>query len=302
MQICVDSPVTFFKPCAYRRFFDRKNTPQVLKNKEYFDIMKKNYFTRKEFAMIKVCTFNLRINNAGDGVNCFDNRVERICNVIRRERPELIGFQEGNEYMLGRFSEILTEYDVVGCGREKDYSGESASVAILKGHFKVISVENFWLSHTPSVAGSSFGGDQSRCPRITTSVQLYNKDSGKVFRFCNTHLDHKGKDARLLGARQICEHLEKHPEPFVLTGDFNARPESDVIEHVRKFCHEGRATRDLTENISGSFHGFGTREIPTKIDYIFTDAEAKEAYAVSEGEIDGIYVSDHDPLFAEIEL
>ena len=235
--------------------------------------------------MIKVCTFNLRINNAGDGINRFDNRVDRICSVIRRERPELIGFQEGNEYML-----------------EKDYSGESASVAILKGRFKVISVENFWLSHTPDVAGSSFGGDQSKCPRITTSVLLYNKDSGNVFRFCNTHLDHKGKNARLLGARQICEHLEKHPEPFVLTGDFNALPESDVIGYVREFCHEGKATRDLTENIPGSFHGFGTREVPSKIDYIFTDAEAKCAYAVSEGEIDGIYVSDHDPLFAEIEL
>ena len=35
--------------------------------------------------MIKVCTFNLRINNAGYGINCFDNRFERIVDVIKNE-------------------------------------------------------------------------------------------------------------------------------------------------------------------------------------------------------------------------
>ena len=48
-------------------------------------------------TMTKFCTFNLRINNAGDGINRFDNRFERIVDVIKREKPHVIGFQEGND-------------------------------------------------------------------------------------------------------------------------------------------------------------------------------------------------------------
>ena len=253
-------------------------------------------------AMIKVCTFNLRINNEKDGINRFDNRLNRIISVIKKEKPHVIGFQEGNDYMLSQIAAHIPEYCIIGCGREKNCCGESASVAVLREAFKVISVENFWLSHTPSVPGSSFGGDQSSCPRITTSVLLYNVESGKTFRFCNTHLDHKGENARLLGMRLIIEHLKKHPESFVLTGDFNARPESDVLCEISSYVHFGKKVTDTTNAISGSFHGFGKREIPTKIDYIFTDANCTDAYAVSEGEVDGVYVSDHDPLFAEIEV
>ena len=253
--------------------------------------------------MIKVCTFNLRINNAGDGINRFDNRFERIVDVIKREKPHVIGFQEGNDYMISRLDESLSEYAFLGCGREKTYCGEGAYVAVLKQEFRIISVESFWLSHTPSVPGSSFGGDQSSCPRITTSVLLYNVESQKTFRFCNTHLDHKGENARVLGMRQIIAHLENHPETFVLTGDFNALPESTAISEISRYVHNGRQTVDLTKSIGGSFHGFGKKEKPSKIDYIFTDAEQLgKVYAVSEGEIDGIYVSDHDPLFAEIEI
>ena len=252
--------------------------------------------------MIKVCTFNLRINNAGDGINCFDNRFERIVDVIKREKPHVIGFQEGNDYMISRLDSSLPEYVFLGCGREKTYCGEGTYVAVLKSALKIISVENFWLSHTPTVPGSSFGGDQSSCPRITTSVLLYNVESGKTFRFCSTHLDHKGENARVLGMRLIIEHLKKHPESFVLTGDFNARPESEALREISSYVHFGNKVTDTTSAISGSFHGFGKREVPTKIDYIFTDASCTNAYAVSEGEVDGVYVSDHDPLFAEIEV
>ena len=261
------------------------------------------YMIVKGKAMIKVCTFNLRINNEKDGINRFDNRLHRIISVIKKEKPHVIGFQEGNDYMLSQIAAHIPEYCIIGCGREKNCCGESASVAVLREAFKVISVENFWLSHTPSVPGSSFGGDQSSCPRITTSVLLYNVESQKTFRFCNTHLDHKGENARVLGMRQIIAHLENHPETFVLTGDFNALPESTAISEISSYVHNGRQTVDLTKSIGGSFHGFGKTEKPSKIDYIFTDAEQLgKAYAVSEGEIDGIYVSDHDPLFAEIDL
>lgn len=254
---------------------------------------------------IKVCSFNLRIRTEVDGINCFDNRIVRIGEVIKEEAPALIGFQESSEYMVDRLMPYLEDYTVLYCGRDEHCLGEAAVIAVSKREFAVVSYDNFWLSYTPDVPGSRYtNSDQSTCPRITACALLYHRESGKRLRFCNTHLDHKGENARLLGMAQICQYLSRFSEPFVLTGDFNAKPDSPVIDLIGGFSHCGKATKDATREISGTFHGFGTRKALTKIDYIFTDAECdvSESYAVAKEPIDGVYVSDHHPIVAYIQL
>ena len=39
---------------------------------------------------LKIMTFNLRVRVESDGVNCFDNRREKIFSVIDSEKPDLI--------------------------------------------------------------------------------------------------------------------------------------------------------------------------------------------------------------------
>ena len=46
---------------------------------------------------IKVMTFNMRINTPVDGDNWFCHRRPKIAEVIRRENPDIIGFQEIDE-------------------------------------------------------------------------------------------------------------------------------------------------------------------------------------------------------------
>ena len=70
-------------------------------------------------AKLKVFTFNLRIDNEGDGINVFDNRAERIYACINAYKPDLIGFQEGNPYMRACLRENLRDYTIVGCGRKR---------------------------------------------------------------------------------------------------------------------------------------------------------------------------------------
>ena len=91
---------------------------------------------------------------------------------------------------------------------------------------------------------------------------------------------------------------------MILTGDFNVTPESVVYQSVINFKGCGAPLADVTADVGPTFHGYKPEKKGSKIDYIFTDAPAlpENAYAVSEGAIDGIYVSDHDPLFAEIEV
>ena len=247
---------------------------------------------------IKVCTFNLRTPVEKDGVNYFPNRKGRILDVIRRENPDLIGFQEVADSTRKWLREALDGYVVVGCGRKKDLSGEAMLVAYKRDTFDMVSMDTFWLSTAPSVAGSCYGVDQSNCPRCTTAVVLKHDGAQQPFLFLNTHLDHKGATARLLGAVQILQYISEKGLPFVLTGDMNARPDSPEMQAIVG-C-KSHMVVDITAGIAGTFHGFGkyaVSEMP-KIDYIFTDMESDpaESYAVEDIPENGVYISDHNPV------
>ena len=65
---------------------------------------------------LKVMTFNIRLDNAGDGEYRFDNRKEGIKEFLDREKPDLIGFQEPTVSMRPWISDILSDYVFIGTG------------------------------------------------------------------------------------------------------------------------------------------------------------------------------------------
>lgn len=250
-------------------------------------------------AKLKVFSFNLRINVKEDGINSFYSRTDRILECINKYSPDLIGFQEGNGDMRAFLRDNLTEYTVVGCGREKDYRGESTAIAFKKNDFELIALDTFWLSTQPKVAGSRYNADQSPCPRNCTAVLLKHKDSEKPFYFYNTHLDHWGSKARMYSAIQIIQYISERPEKFVLTGDFNATPDAPEIGI---FSTVG--IKDATSKLGGTFHDFGRLEEKQKIDYIFTNAKCdeNESFTIPDDGVEGIYISDHYPVCAYVEI
>lgn len=254
-------------------------------------------------VQFKIMSFNLRVDNTGDGINSFTNRFHRVVEVLEREKPHLVGFQEVTDSMRARLRDSLPGYTVQGCGRESNYHGESMLIAYPKAGVELISLENLWLSPTPTVPGSRFGGDQSGCPRMFTSALLKIDGAASPIRFINTHLDHVGKDARYLGAMQLVQYISTHPEPFVLTGDFNAPPDSREIRLITDAL-SSRSVKDCTAELGGTFHNFG-RHIPdrsSKIDYIFTDIPCTSGYTVEDVPVNGQYYSDHYAVCATVEL
>ena len=247
---------------------------------------------------IKVMTFNLRVEVFEDGINSFSNRKDRVLSVIKDHNPDIIGFQEATESMKKWLNVVLNDYVVVGCGRDKHYGGESTPIAYKKDKFDLIELTNFWLSNTPSVPASTYGLDQSDCPRIATSTILRHKETNKRFCYINTHLDHVGSQARLLSSKQLINHIKEKGIPCVLTGDFNAIPNTPEIKEITNYLN------DLTVNIKGTFHEFGKLDEPTKIDYIFTNlnADIQETYIIDEKPIDGVYVSDHHQICGYFEI
>ncbi|MBE6596313.1 MAG: endonuclease/exonuclease/phosphatase family protein [Ruminococcaceae bacterium] len=251
---------------------------------------------------IKVMTFNIRCKNPGDGINSFDNRKERILNAIVQESPDLIGFQEVTDAQRNFLKENISDkYTLLGCGRDANYYGEAVCIAFKRELFDLISFETFWLSSTPKLAGSIYeGSDQSNCPRFTTYAKLIAKELTEPIHFFNTHLDHQGEIAKLLGITQIIQKISECKGKFLLTGDFNANPDSEVISAIKAV--KSPCFKDATENLDYTFHAFGQKSAPCKIDYIFTNGNALDSHTVSDNPDDGIYISDHFPVCANIEI
>lgn len=248
-------------------------------------------------------SFNVRVDVYGDGINAFTNRFDRVIGMINTEDPDVIGFQEVNAKMRTRLRRALTDYVIIGCGRDSDCHGESALIAYRESNIELISLDSVWLSPTPHLPGSSFGGDQSIYPRMVTTALFKHDALTDPFRFVNTHLDHSGKNARYLGMTEIVQMISTYKEKFVLTGDFNALPNSPEIALISSALTD-KGVIDCTKDIKGTFHGFGKFDISDmlKIDYIFTDGACKKAYAVADEPIDGQYYSDHNAVCALISL
>ncbi len=254
---------------------------------------------------MKVVTFNLRVDIPLDEQHMFKNRKGLILDKIDTEKPDVIGFQEMLPHMRDFLIKHLSDYQIVGRSRSEDFTGEHMDVAFRKDKYDLVGLNCFWLSPTPEVPGSRYE-QQSEYPRIVTALILREIKTNKLFRFINTHLDHESDLARILGMKQIIKYIAeenaKFSMPYFMTGDFNARPDSETIT----FC-KNNGMFELTECITEStYHDFGRDERDDfKIDYIFCDPDtAKLPYSINMWKDCnfGMYLSDHYPLCCEIDF
>lgn len=256
---------------------------------------------------LKICTFNIRCDVQADGVNSFDRRKNLILREFPKYEADIIGFQEVLPHVREWLEENLSGYAVAGTGRSADYGGEHTVIAYRTERLRLVSLDTFWLSDTPRVPGSRFATDQSVCPRICTAAVFLARDTNRLLRVYNTHLDHVGPLARAQGMTLILTRIAQDDAlypgvPVVLTGDFNARPDSPVIAQTAAFSSCGSPLCDLSAQVDGSFHAYHPDRTMLKIDYIFTNAACTEpARALTDTE-NGVFFSDHYPLLAEIDL
>ncbi|RKJ40869.1 endonuclease/exonuclease/phosphatase family protein [Acutalibacter sp. 1XD8-33] len=256
-------------------------------------------------ADIRVFTYNLRVDVPGDGKNSFTSRRAYIRDRFPGFQADIVGFQETIPHMRQWLAENFPEYEVCGLGRESDLQGESNPILFRRAAFDLAELDCFWLSDTPSLPGSRFATDQSGCPRICTCATVRHRDTGRLLRFYNTHLDHEGPTAQAQGLTLILSRMAadyaKRPLPVVLTGDFNAFPDSLVYQSANGFSGCGGILADATQALGGTYHNFGRLDEPQKIDYIFTTLPYKDAFLVKDSQ-DGIYLSDHYPAGAVVAL
>ena len=263
---------------------------------------------------ISVMSFNLRVNVESDGINSLNNRRGRILETVKKHSPDIIGFQEVEDDTREWLRDSLPEYFVAGCGRNFDYMGESVPVAFRRDSFEMISCENFALSPTPEIMGTRFiDVGQSECPRMATALKLKHREVCEPFIFVNTHADHHAPEARALEFSLLIKYMSQKGDRCILTGDLNTLPSEPILRIFSE--NQSLAFTEAPAEIEETFHAFGRvgkssywlekyGEEKVKIDYIFTtpSISAKSAFAVEDEGVDGVYISDHRPIIAFVEI
>lgn len=251
---------------------------------------------------MKIVSFNIRYENEWDGPNGFEFRKELILDKIRREKPDVIGFQEVLPHVQDWLNASLPEYAVAGCGRETDYSDEHMTLALRRETAQLFSLEVFWLSPTPRIPGSRYL-KQSICPRTCAAALVKLKGMESPIRIYDTHLDHEGADARELGLTQVLARMEEDQRirrlPAVLLGDFNAEPDAPELAGLASSPLE---LSDAASGLGHTFHGFGNPSVFCKIDYLLYTKDFTCRKAELWKEEKDRYLSDHYPVCAELDL
>ena len=258
---------------------------------------------------MKFVTFNIRYSWDADGINSFPFRAGLMLNKIDAEKPDVICFQEVSDKIGAFLKAHLPEYAFTGHGRDADYTGEAMLTAVKKETFEVLSTETFWLSPTPEIPGSRYP-TQNVCRRTCNVTVVMEKSSGKAIKVYNTHFDYETEptvrmqEAEQIAAR-ITEDNKKLSMPFVLAGDFNSAPDSEIIKHIES--NTTPKISDVAKIFSQTFHNFGkhneVNNLFKKIDYIFIPASVKAGKPkLWDDEWNGVWLSDHYPIEAELKF
>ena len=265
---------------------------------------------------LKLMTYNLKFASP-TFEPAWEVRREWQVDLIRKYDPDIIGTQEGLKEQIDYLMDKLPGYVVIGEGRKGGDDDEHMAIFFKRDKFRLREMQSFQLSETPGVIGS---GPEVN-PRMVTWVRLAyinRPEEGKAsphpqdyrghwentceFYVFNTHFfTRRGHELEQLNSAElIMERIGAlsrfgswtKERPVFLMGDFNAPPGGKVY---RIFTGDGASgdnnyLKDCIEGGSG-------------IDWILSKGNVRVLqYEKVDYNINGVYPSDHKPVFVEYEI
>lgn len=258
-------------------------------------------FCSKKSKTLKVMSYNIRVGKAKDNDNSWQYRQRASIEMIEDIAPDVFGLQECLDFQRAYLEENLPDYAGVGVGRDDgSQAGEQMCIFYNKKNVKLVKWGTFWLSETPEVPSKSW---DAAYPRTATWALLKDTRNGKKFYFVNTHLDHKGAEARAKGLSLIVDRIKSiNPEgyPMVLLGDFNVTPDDPCLKSLVGSMNSARDTAPITDH-QITFNGWGNPDHDAPIDYIYWKGfERASKFRVVTEEYGRKYVSDHYPIISTL--
>ncbi|WP_020579080.1 endonuclease/exonuclease/phosphatase family protein [Actinopolymorpha alba] len=257
---------------------------------------------------LHVMTFNLRYASTSTP-NSWQQRRPVMRELLRAERPALIGTQEGLYQQLRDIqADLPPYYDSIGLGRQGGSRDEAMQIFFDTRRLDPLEYDHYWLSDTPNVIGSQTWG--GCCPRMVTWIRFLDKRTGAEFYAVNTHFEAFSADARAKSAALVLSRLPNFdPDlPVVMTGDFNEAAATGQTVYDRLVTN-GPLLDTWTEAqtrgpLYATFHGYQPL-VPNgpRIDWILTSSQVQtRAAIVNTFNQDGQFPSDHLPVQAILRI
>ena len=260
---------------------------------------------------LRVMSFNLRLDTPKDGANAWPHRRDWVASLLRYHAPDALGVQEAFAHMLRELDERLPGYARVGVGRtDGREGGEFSAILYRTDRLEALESGTFWLSPTPEVPGSM--GWDAAFERVATWARFRDRRTGCRFLHLNTHLDHRGEEARRESARLIRRRLAELADglPIVVTGDLNTRPETvpyrlftadtlaGAVPPLRDAFH---ASRGGHYGPTSTWTAFTAIDPGRRIDFVLVSGEVDvRMHAILPDAWDGRFPSDHLPVAADV--
>lgn len=251
---------------------------------------------------LNVMTFNIRLNVKSDSLNAWPYRSDKVISQVLFHEVHLLGVQEALHGQMMDLQEGLPQFKYAGVGRDDGKEkGEYAAIFYDTTRLQLLKTETFWLSETPSVAGSKSW--DAAITRIVTWAKFKDRKTKKIFYAFNTHFDHIGQTARRESAKLLLQKVKEiaGSAAVIVTGDFNSKPAEEPIQVVTDVTNPLHLTD--TKGISGTphygpsgtFNSFRSREVDDQpIDYIFIRGKWKvRTHASLSQTWEGRFASDH---------
>ncbi len=240
-------------------------------------------FNEKE-SFLKLMSFNIKNN-------LLENKEPKI-NFLNKSDVDIMMTQEANvlEISKEKFSNLSIGFPInmiYSCFKIEQEGKIFDEIGVGEGQFADIAVEGKTIRFINIyLEPFSFTKDMIK------PVENYNENEKKgkkvLWKMVKTFKVHQEQIS------EIVDFVKKSPYPVVLSGDFNAVPNSYEYFQISKVLQDAFLQSGI--GFSTSFHDY---KFPIRIDYIFV---SKELQAISYKVYRNIHVSDHYPVIAEIKL
>jgi endonuclease/exonuclease/phosphatase family metal-dependent hydrolase len=233
---------------------------------------------------LRVMTYNIHV---GVGM---DKKLDlqRIANVILKEKPDLVGLQEVDRGV--KRTEGKDEIAELAKLTRMDYAF-AHNLDFQEGQYGVAILSRFLIQRIDHQKYQNLR-EAERRGMLRVEIEV----GGRTIDFVTTHLDYQYADGRLFETEQMLKFLAGVEHPLIVVGDFNDEPSGTSYELMMK----GFDDLWITSRARGAGLTYPADKPVKRIDYIFTKKtdgwRTKKAWVVE------TLASDHLPLVADVEL
>jgi endonuclease/exonuclease/phosphatase family metal-dependent hydrolase len=277
---------------------------------------------KQESVPVRFVSYNIRYatQTPVQGEEPWRVRCPRLCAQLRfisAGRPStFICLQEVlHSQLLDIAKSLGAQWKYVGVGRDDGKTaGEFSPVFYRCDEWHLKWSKTSWLSPTPDIPSR---GWNAALNRVVTTGSFAHSKTGKEVLVMSTHFDHRGEEAREESAKLILKLAAHYVQrmggvPLFLGGDFNSKPTdkayqtitqaktgmSDILSLVPEESRYG--------NDQFTYTSFGEPgESPSRIDFLFvrdpTSVQFLTYGILSNRFDDGVFLSDHRPIVADVE-